>query len=92
MYMTGWLYATGIDGMLISRIRMPRPHFAQMYKLFMRAYRHKHVLRHAGKILTSRNEVSEKARPFFVCIYIYLRQAILVRGRVPLCLHLPFPL
>ena len=54
----------------------------------MRAYWHKHVLRHAGTMLTSCDEVSEKARPFFVCRYIYLRQAILVSGRVPLCLHL----
>ena len=54
----------------------------------MRAYRHKHVLRHASTILTSRNGVSEKAWPFFVCRYMHFRGAIPVGGHVPLRLPL----
>ena len=63
-----------IDCSSSNKVEQTSDHLYKVYKLSMRAYWHKHVLRHAGTMLTSRDEVS--LRP--MCLPVVCRNVLVL--------------
>jgi hypothetical protein len=57
-----------------NKVEQTSDRLYKVYKLSMRAYWHKHVLRHAGTMLTSRDEVS--LRP--MCLPVVCRNVLVL--------------